>query len=486
MSGGRRYFKIAARLRGALALAFLALFVYAYARTSGAWNDAAAMLMGAQPSARLMKVGLLSAAAIAPFVLALLFGRYFCSAFCPLGTMQELAWRLPRLAKNAKRSKYIRPWRVRYLVPLVAGLGIALGVPPLFIAPDPISNFGRGVTGFLAIFREGATPTALLFAATLSIILVVALFRGRRFCDWCPLGTVLGLLSRLSVFGMKLDAARCLSCGACERGCPMGCIDAEGKKLENERCVLCLSCASTCPASCVEYGKLDAQGERDGGARRNFLQGALLYMVGIVYAGGRENRVMVRELTGPILRGPGIMPPGAGDRENYLSRCLACQACATACPVRIVRASRTPQPQLDYTRGYCQFSCTECGKVCPTGAIRHLDVEEKRRTRVARTELLLDRCVVVERSQACGACAEVCPTRALVMEPYGGPGSGLTIPVFSEAYCIGCGACLYACPAEPRAFALEPLATQTLTPGIRPSGEAEGLPRLPGEDGFPF
>ena len=480
---------MAARLRGALALAFLMLFVYAYARTSSVWNVAAAMLLGAQPSARLMKTGLLAAAAIAPFVMALLFGRYFCSAFCPLGTMQELAWRVPRLAKNvakAKQSKYVRLWRIRYLVPLAAGFGIALGVPPLFIALDPISNFGRGITGFLAIFRGGSPPIAFLFAAVLSLILAVALVRGRRFCDWCPLGTVLGLLSRLSVFGMKLDAARCASCGICERGCPMGCIDAGGKRLENDRCVLCLSCASGCPLSCVEYGKLDAHGGRNGGTRRNFLQGALLYLVGIVYAGGRENRVMVRELVGPIGRDFGIMPPGAGDRENYLSRCLACQACVAACPVRIVRASTTPQPELDYTRDYCQFSCVECGKVCPTGAIRHLDAEDKRRTRVARTELLLDRCVVVERSQACGACAEVCPTRALVMEPYGGPVSGLTIPVFGEEYCIGCGACLYACPAEPRAFALEPLAVQTLTSGIRPSGESESLPSLPGEDGFPF
>ena len=483
---GGNYYRAVSRLRNALALAFLAVFVYGYARSGSGWNDAAAILMGTQLSARLMKYGLLAAAAIGPFVMALLFGRYFCSVFCPLGTVQELFWRLGRTVRSSKASRHVSPWRTRYLIPLVAGLGIALGIPPLFIAFDPISNFGRGVSGILQIVSGTIAPLTILFASIFVILLLAAFLRGRRFCDWCPLGTVLGLLSGLSVFGMRLDADRCISCGACERNCPTGCIDAGKKRLEGERCVLCFSCAADCPVSCLEYGKIGAISEENGGARRGFLKGALLYLVGIVYVGGRENRAMAREVVGPIRGDFGIMPPGAGERDNYLSRCVACQACVAACPVRIVRSVRRPQPELDYTEDYCQFSCTECGKVCPSGAIRHLGAEEKRRTRVALSALYLDRCVVVEKSQACGACAEVCPTRALVMEPYGGADSGLTIPVFAEEYCIGCGACLYACPAEPRAFTLQPLAVQTLTPGIRPTDGSEDLPQLPGGDDFPF
>jgi ferredoxin len=159
-----------------------------------------------------------------------------------------------------------------------------------------------------------------------------------------------------------------------------------------------------------------------------------------------------------------------------------------ACPVRIVKAKNSPHPELDYSEDFCQYNCIECGRACPTGAIRRLDPEEKRRTRVALSNLMFDRCVVATKKQACGACAEVCPTRSLRMAAYAESSvSGLTKPVFDETYCIGCGACLVVCPAEPVAFGVAAVPVQSMTPGIRPTDESEdGLPPLPGLEEFPF
>jgi ferredoxin len=144
---------------------------------------------------------------------------------------------------------------------------------------------------------------------------------------------------------------------------------------------------------------------------------------------------------------------------------------------------------LDYAEAPCQYNCVECGRVCPTGAIRSLTLEEKRRTRIALSALIFERCVVKTKGQSCGACAEVCPTRAVRMVSYGESGiPGLTRPVFDGPYCIGCGACLVACPAEPRAFVITSVADQTLTPGLREEddgdGEAGEIYQMTGD--FPF
>jgi ferredoxin len=240
-----------------------------------------------------------------------------------------------------------------------------------------------------------------------------------------------------------------------------------------------------------------------GPLRRAFLKGAgeraAAFVFGAVYLAGTNLKFFTKNLGGGFTQMSEteakalgitipIMPPGAGSFEHYLGRCVACQACVTACPVKIVKSKESARPKLDYSGEFCQYSCVECGRVCPTGAIKLLDVEEKRRTRVAVSNLTLDRCVVITKTQACGACAEVCPTRSLRMTPYTETDiQGLTIPAFDEPYCIGCGACLVVCPAVPVAFKVEGVAEQTLTTGIRPTDEDDSeLPQLPDTNEFPF
>jgi ferredoxin len=469
--------------RAGAAYTVLALFAGSYFANSVDWNGILAVLGKGQFSAALYGTGALGAAVLCILAISVMFGRVFCSALCPMGTLQELFFRIWRSGK----ARFISPYKIRFLTPFATGLAVAVLGEPL-ITMDPISNFGRGL-GTIRMAWQGAGLRRIIeFALPFFAITALAFFRGRRFCDWCPVGLTLGLFSGVAPFGMRISEG-CFSCGLCEKKCPVNCLNTREKKIARDRCVLCFSCQTACKSGFVSYGAFVSE---NSAPRRAFLKTSAarlsaFFSCAVFLAGPSLDIFMKSEGRSERMGCDHILPPGSGDIERYLSLCVGCQACAAACPVGIVKAKNSPRPELDYSGDFCQYNCTECGRVCPTGAIRRLETEEKRRTRVALSSLALERCVVVTKEQACGACAEVCPTRSLRMAGYAESAvPGLTKPVFDETYCIGCGACLVACPAEPVAFSVSAVSRQTLTPGIRPTDENGDLPALPGTDEFPF
>ncbi|GHV86952.1 ferredoxin [Spirochaetia bacterium] len=498
--------KAPAIIRFFIALGVFALFVYAYLSPSLGSNGILALLVKAQFSAALYGAGL-AGIVLVILVLTLIFGRLYCSVLCPLGTVQELFWRIGKLLREKLlrgkspprlfRRGYAVPPKARYAIPLLVAAGVVFSFTPLMVLFDPISTFGRGMSALRSLFYQsgGATDGTLLFAIPLILIVIVALLRGRAFCAWCPVGVTLGLFSSAAPFGVRVSAA-CVSCGLCEKKCPAGCIDASAKRIDSERCVLCLSCTSVCPTGSAAYG-VRGKAAVSGEARRVFLKGAgkaslvcgAAYLLGpILKLSPRPVDVALANLSeGETLP---ILPPGAKNLIHYTGRCIACHACVAACPANIITAKEDPHPHLDYNgeaSAACQFNCIECGRVCPTKAITRLSVEEKRRTRIALSTLYFERCVVKTRHESCGACAEVCPTGALTMVAYSEPGIPfLTRPIYDERYCIGCGACLAACPAEPRAFTLAAVREQSLTVGSRPLEEAGDELRVENTDDFPF
>ena len=480
-------------IRTGLALAVLGVLVYAYWPAGQGSNGVLAWLMAGQFSPALYGTGLAGLAVLCCLAAALLSGRVFCSVLCPLGTLQELLWRIKNCLSRRGRSNrgaYYAPSALRYAIPLLAGAGLVFSFPPLMAAFDPVSNFGRGMGALRGLFNgpeAGSFALALPFGA----ILIAALFWGRAFCDWCPAGITLGLFARAAPFKMRIRS-RCASCGRCAKKCPARCINALEQRIDADRCVLCFSCAAVCPGGSIGYG-LGGKTAPPVESRRAFLRGAASLFCGAAYLlGANIQRLAALSHSGGRAAGLAggklpILPPGAKNLDRYQSRCIGCQACAAACPSKIIRVRHSVWPDLDYAEAPCQYNCVECGRVCPTGAIRQLGRKEKHRTRIALSALLFERCVVNTKGQACGACAEVCPTRAVWMTAYNEPGvPPITRPVFDGEYCIGCGACLAACPAEPRAFNIDAAAEQTLTPGMRASEDGgEGVLYQPADD-FPF
>ena len=415
--------------------------------------------------------------------MTLLAGRVYCSSLCPLGTLQDCAIKL-KIQNSKFKSKYKKPvnW-LRFGLPGLVFLAFYFGrIEPLMIL-DPYTEFGRIITEAikpaaiavnnhisyaLGIYGVTAVRPAMIHfqnhgimiftAAALLLLLGFSFFRGRIFCNTlCPVGGLLGIVSCLSVFRLKLDDKKCNSCGLCGYVCKAECIDTANKKLDFSRCISCFNCVSVCNRGAVYYGtdfsvKKPVNEERREALRFMFSAAAAFFIylsyVSKALAQGAGSLIPV------IKKNTVIIPPGADSMKRFRELCTGCGLCVTACPTKVLtqavknRQGRLEpfQPSLDYAHAYCSYNCTVCTQVCPTGAIKELSVEAKRTKALGAAKFIKENCVVVTNGQPCVVCDEHCPSKAILLVKFK---NDLSIPDVREHLCIGCGACEKTCPASP-------------------------------------
>ena len=77
-------------------------------------------------------------------------------------------------------------------------------------------------------------------------MIVLSILFYRPFCKWlCPLGAFYALLNKVSLFQMKVDNDKCVSCGKCAKVCKM---DVDVKKKPNHtECIRRGMCVNACP-----------------------------------------------------------------------------------------------------------------------------------------------------------------------------------------------------------------------------------------------
>lgn len=411
----------------------------------------------------------LNFAAIA-FVLLLtfVFGRIYCSVICPMGVFQDLVIRVRKLlspkGRKPKRHFVKEPRIVRYGV-LAIVIVTALTFSQLLLTVlAPYSAYGRMVRSIVGLSRGESLAPALLItaAATLVVICVCAWIWGRGWCNTvCPVGSVLGLVSRFSLFKVSIDQSQCVSCRKCEKGCKSSCIDIDTHTIDHSRCVDCFDCLDSCPKGGIKFrfslprkAKTGPVTESVDKGRRAFM--ATTALVGGSLALGAQNKRLdggladVIDKTSPE-RSERLVPFGAESVKDFYDRCTACQLCVSNCPNGVLRPSTDIghflQPQMGYEKGWCRPECTTCSQVCPAGAIRPLKAEEKLTHKIGTAKINLSLCLAAKDEAGCGNCSRHCPVGAVRMVKT--DGYHRSIPVVAEAQCIGCGACEYLCPARP-------------------------------------
>ena len=445
-------------------------------------------------------------------LLTLLFGRIYCSVICPLGVFQDLvSWINGRRSRKARmRFTYSRAknW-LRYGMLVLFTAALVAGIGSFVALLDPYSAYGRIVSNLfaplwqwgsnlLAFFAERidsyafyktdvwlrSLTTFIIAAVTLVVIVVLAWRNGRTWCNTiCPVGTVLGFISRFSLFKVRIDAEKCKSCSLCTRACKASCIDYKNHSIDHSRCVDCFDCIGTCTHGAISWsfrfrGKSDNTIRTDEGhagttadkSRRRFLAaGAALTAAATIKA--QEKKVdgglaVIQDKEIPD-RQTRIVPPGAMSLKNFYRHCTACQLCVSVCPNHVLRPSAgldtIMQPEMSYERGYCRPECTKCSDVCPAGAILPVSAEEKSSIQIGHAVWIKSNCIPVTDGVKCGNCARHCPTGAIQMVPFrgrhryrgghiedaGNDRPEVFIPVINTERCIGCGACENLCPARP-------------------------------------
>lgn len=84
----------------------------------------------------------------------------------------------------------------------------------------------------------------------LGILLAFAFEDNRAFCKYiCPITVFLKPMSYFALLRVKCDKKKCISCGKCEKVCPMdvAVMDNSRKRKNATECILCYECKKACP-----------------------------------------------------------------------------------------------------------------------------------------------------------------------------------------------------------------------------------------------
>lgn len=148
-----------------------------------------------------------------------------------------------------------------------------------------------------------------------------------------------------------------------------------------------------------------------------------------------------------------VLPPGASSETAFKRKCVGCQLCVKACPNKVLRPSKGrdfPRPEMGFDKGWCRSECVKCSEVCPAGAIRRIDIKEKKNIRTGCAVFDKQACIAANEGTHCTVCSRHCPQKAITLIPLDPKNpSGASIPVVDQAKCTGCGACEHLCPARP-------------------------------------
>jgi len=430
--------------------------------------------------------------ALLTILLSLIVGRSFCGWFCPMGTLLDAAHRVTGWGEINKTTRYQKLAVILLLfiiVSSVLGFPIAGYLDPFSLLVRGLTQsvypaFNHVVTSFFsftytsapqsvnlvteplyALMQQTVLPfeqkhydLALLSFAMLAVLFFLELVQRRFFCrNLCPLGAMIGLVSRLSFMKLKGGDSACGKCHRCREICRMGAID-EDRTIRMGNCSFCMECLEKCPRQVIGFQSNISVPDRQeiSLSRRQFL--------GTIAAGvlippmldvRTENQQVVSEL---------IRPPGARQEGEFLSRCVRCAECIQVCIGNALQPTFLQSgiegiftPRLVARTGYCEFNCTLCGQVCPTGAIRELSLEEKHVTKIGHAWFDRNMCLPYAKGIPCIVCEEHCPTpdkaiRFRMAEVLDDRGRTVRVkqPYVVDALCIGCGICETKCPVPGR------------------------------------
>ena len=448
--------------------------------------------------------------AIIIVVLTVLLGRFFCNWICPLGTTIDIWDRVVRW-----KSKWVREPKIAhtpqlrnvkyyilgvFLVAALFSTQIAWLMDPIPIATrsyavtiysygtyaaksilaplwevpivnkvsEPIYTFLKQYVFFPNPDIGYQTITTLHHIAFLGFmgILMLSFLYPRFWCRYlCPLGALFGLLSKVSFLRWIVDKEKCIECNQCVKECKTSAILDKGDGYWVQECVECFNCQDVCPKYAITFAfqspVKSIQQERQyipkglELSKRRFLQSAAIGVIAVPFL---KLKPSDRDYPPWLIRPPGSLP-----EEEFLDKCIRCAECMKVCPTNGLHPTLFEggiegigTPKLVPSMGYCDYECNACSQVCPTGAIKKLILEEKKKTKIGTAYFNKNKCYPWNENINCLVCEEHCPTpeksikfwEVEVLEQKTNKIVTVKRPYVITEICIGCGICEQKCPLK--------------------------------------